>query len=108
MRWFKDLRMGQKILILVNVALIVVLIVLVFSGVGLDQLFALGILVGIMNIISIIFARASFKFGIALNTENEGDDVEPSDIKYLNWYIRWWSFTLVMLGAVICGLVFEK
>ncbi|MBO4781334.1 MAG: hypothetical protein J5522_02970, partial [Lachnospiraceae bacterium] len=83
MKWFADLRKGQKMLLLINVVLIIALLVLAFSGVGLSDLFAMGFIMGFLNIISIIFARGLFKFGIDLDTENAGDNVEPSDWKYM-------------------------
>ena len=108
MKWFKDLRKGQKLLILINFVLAIALLVLAFSGVGLSDLFAIGFIIGFFNIISIIFARGIFKFGVDINTENAGDDVEPSEIKYMDWYIKWGFSTLVEIAIIIFGLVIKK
>ena len=107
MKWFKELRKGQKILFLTNVVLILVLSVLMFSGVGNAELFVMGVFIGVINLFSIIFARKGFKFGIYLNADNVGDDVEPSELKYWDWYSRWGFSTLAVLACVICGLVFN-
>ena len=108
MKWYTDLRKGQKILFLINAVLAIVLLVLAFSGVGLSDLFALGFIMAFLNIFSIIYARGLFKFGIDINTENAGDDVEPSDWKYMNWYIRWGEMTVAEIAVIVFGLVIEK
>ena len=108
MKWFADLKKGQKILILINAVLAIALLVLAFSGVGLGDLFAMGFIIGFLNIISIVSARSVFKFGIDLDTENAGDDVEPSDWKYMNWYMRWGSLTLAEVAVIVLGLVIKK
>lgn len=108
MRWFKELRKGQKILLLINAVLIIALFILAFSGIGLGELFAIGFIIGFFNIISIIYARSLFKFGIDINTENAGDNVEPSEIKYMDWYIKWGFSTLAEIAAIIIGLVIKE
>ena len=108
MKWFKDLRSGQKVLILVNIVVAITLIILIFTGVGLVEVFSAGLLIIIFTILSIVFSRFGFMIGIHLNADNVGDDVEPSDIQYLNWYIRWWGMTLVSIASIILGLILEK
>ena len=108
MKWFADLRKGQKMLLLINVVLIIALLVLAFSGVGLSDLFAMGFIMGFLNIISIIFARGLFKFGIDLDTENAGDNVEPSDWKYMKWYSSWGWITVIEVAIIILGLVIKE
>ena len=108
MTWFKELRKGQKILFLINAVLIIALFVMAFSGIGLSELFAMGFIIGFFNTISIIFARGLFKFGIDINTENAGDDVEPSEWKYLDWYIKWGFSTLAEIAVLIFGIVLKK
>ena len=107
MKWFRELRKGQKVLFLTNVVLIIGLIVLVLFGIGDVRFFALGIVIGFINLFSIAFAKRGFQFGIMLNTENAGDDVQPSEIKYTDWYLNWGFYTLVVIGTVICGLLFR-
>lgn len=107
MKWFKELKTGQKVLLIINVVLAVALFVLLFSGAGNMAFFAIGILISFINCFSIAFAKVGFQFGIAINTENAGDDVEPSGFKYMDWYINWTFSTLVVIGMVICGFVFK-
>lgn len=108
MKWFTDLKKGQKVLILINAVLAIALLVLAFSGVGHSDLFAIGFIIGFFNIISIIFARGLFKFGIDINTENAGDNVEPSEWKYMNWYMNWGWISLVEAAIIIIGLVVKE
>ena len=46
MKWFTDLKKGQKVLILINAVLAIALLVLAFSGVGHSDLFAIGFIIG--------------------------------------------------------------
>ena len=108
MKWFADLKKGQKILILINAVLAIALLVLAFSGVGLGDLFAMGFIIGFLNIISIVFARSVFKFGIDLDTENAGDNVEPSEWKYMKWYTNWGWVTIVEAAIIVLGLVIKE
>ena len=106
MEWFKELRTGQKVLFIINAVLAVASFALIFTGAGSVDFFIIGTAVASMNIFSILFARAGFKFGIAINTENAGDDAEPSELKYMSWYMNWVFFTLVAAACIICAFVF--
>jgi len=104
MEWFTEMKAGQKILCIINAILIIVQIILIICGVGRVDFYGFGITVGIFTIIFIIFAKGGFQFGIEINTENAGDDVEPSELKYMDWYMKWGFSTLMVIGLIICGL----
>ncbi|MBR3532437.1 MAG: hypothetical protein IKN80_00905 [Clostridiales bacterium] len=106
MKWFKEMRKGQKVLFLINVVLTAALFVLSYTGYGRQELFGIGIIMGLINIYSIVFARAGFKFGIAINVDNAGDDVEPSELKYMDWYMKWGFYTLIVIACAVCAFVF--
>ena len=108
MNWFKDLRKGQKVLLLINAVIFIVSFILIFSGVVNDEMLIFAVLITIINCISIVISRSFFKFGIWLEADNVGDDVEPSDWKYLNWYISWGSMTLVSIALIVLGFVIGK
>ena len=108
MKWFKDLRKGQKVLLLINAVIAIVSFILIFSGVGKDEMLIFAVLITIINCISIVISRSFFKFGIWLEADNVGDDVEPSDLKYLYWYISWGSMVLVSIALIVLGFVIGK
>jgi len=108
MKWFKDLRKGQKVLLLINAVIVIVSFILIFSGVGKDEMLIFAVLITIINCISIVISRSFFKFGIWLEADNVGDDVEPSDLKYLYWYISWGSMVLVSIALIVLGFVIGK
>lgn len=108
MKWFKDLRKGQKIMLLINAVIFIVSFILIFSGVGKDEMLIFAVLITIINCISIVISRSFFKFGIWLEADNVGDDVEPSDWKYLNWYLSWGSMILVSIALIVLGSVIGK
>lgn len=108
MKWFKDLRKGQKVLLLIDAVIAIVSFILIFSGVGNDEMLIFAVLITIINCISIVISRSFFKFGIWLEADNVGDDVEPSDLKYLYWYISWGSMVLVSIALIILGFVIGK
>ena len=105
MKWFKDLRKGQKVLLLIDAVIAIVSFILIFSGVGNDEMLIFAVLITIINCISIVISRSFFKFGIWLEADNVGDDVEPSDLKYLYWYISWGSMVLVSIALIVLGFV---
>ena len=108
MKWFKDLRKGQKVMLLINAVIFIVTFILIFSGVGKDEMLIFAVLITIINCISIVISRSFFKFGIWLEADNVGDDVEPSDLKYLYWYISWGSMVLVSIALIVLGFVIGK
>jgi uncharacterized membrane protein AbrB (regulator of aidB expression) len=108
MKWFKDLRKGQKVLLLIDAVIFIVSFILIFSGVGNDEMLIFAVLITIINCISIVISRSFFKFGIWLEADNVGDDVEPSDLKYLYWYISWGSMVLVSIALIVLGFVIGK
>ena len=108
MKWFKDLRKGQKVLLLIDAVIAIVSFILIFSGVGNDEMLIFAVLITIINCISIVISRSFFKFGIWLEADNVGDDVEPSDLKYLYWYISWGSMVLVSIALIVLGFVTGK
>ena len=108
MKWFKDLRKGQKVMLLINAVIFIVTFILIFSGVGKDEMLIFAVLITIINCISIVISRSFFKFGIWLEADNVGDDVEPSDWKYLNWYLSWGSMILVSIALIVLGFVIGK
>ena len=108
MKWFKDLRKGQKVLLLIDAVIFIVSFILIFSGVGKDEMLIFAVLITIINCISIVISRSFFKFGIWLEADNVGDDVEPSDLKYLYWYISWGSMVLVSIALIVLGFVIGK
>lgn len=108
MKWFKDLRKGQKVLLLIDAVIAIVSFILIFSGVGNDEMLIFAVLITIINCISIVISRSFFKFGIWLEADNVGDDVEPSDLKYLYWYISWGSMVLVSIALIVLGFVIGK
>lgn len=108
MKWFKDLRKGQKILLLINAVIAIVSFILIFSGVGNDEMLIMAVLITIINCISIVISRFFFKAKIQFEADNVGDDVEPSDLKYLNWYLSWGSMILVSIALIVLGFVIGK